>query len=194
MKKIAIFASGSGTNAETIMEHFSGSDTARVALVLSNRQYAYVLARASDRGVPVEIFSRDTLYGNPQQVLEILDRYGIDFIALAGFMLLMPCEIVEKYAGRIVNIHPALLPKYGGKGMYGDHVHRAVIAKGEKESGITIHYVNESYDDGDIISQHRLEVLPGDTPDALAERIHALEHRWYPCIIEQTILKNTNNI
>ena len=190
MKKIALFASGSGTNAAAIMEHFAGSDLAHAALVLSNRPDAYVLTRAGERGVPAETFSREVLYGDPQLILRILDRYGIDFIVLAGFMLLMPREIVEKYAGRIVNIHPALLPKYGGKGMYGDRVHRAVIAAGEKESGITIHYVNERYDEGDIISQYRLEVFPGETPDTLAERIHALEHRWYPQVIEQTIMKN----
>ena len=189
MNKIAVFASGSGTNAGAIMEYFVGNPHIQVALVLSNRPDAYVLQRAAERSVPAEVFSRDTLYNSPGEILSTLRRYDIDFIVLAGFMLLVPREIVENYPERIVNIHPALLPKYGGRGMYGDHVHRAVIDAGEPESGITIHYVNDRYDDGDIIFRHSLPVLPEDMPESLAGRIHMLEHRWYPEIIERTILK-----
>jgi len=192
MKKIAIFASGSGTNAEAIMEHFTHNDLIQVALVLSNRSDAYVLRRAEDHSVPSVTFTRDTLYNDTQYILDTLRSYEIDFVVLAGFMLLMPEPIVRAYSGRIINIHPALLPKFGGKGMYGDNVHRAVIEGGESESGITIHYVNERYDSGSIIFQESVNVDPEDTPESLAAKIHKLEHRFFPAVIERTILRDIN--
>lgn len=187
MTNIAILASGSGTNAEAIMKHFSASETIHVALVASNNPGAYVLDRAAHFGVPTTTFTREDMRNPDGDFARALDN--IDFVVLAGFLWLIPPYITSRFAGRIVNIHPALLPKYGGRGMYGDNVHRAVIAAGEAESGITIHFVNEHYDSGDIIHQARCEVRPDDTPETLAARIHALEHRDFPRIIEQTILK-----
>ena len=185
MKKIAIFASGSGSNAEAIIRHFSASTRARVTLLLSNNPEAYALTRAENLKVETAVFDR-TLFNSPAMV-ELLASHGIDYIVLAGFLWLVPSALVEAYRNRIVNIHPALLPAYGGKGMYGDRVHRAVLEKGEKESGITIHKVNEVYDSGDIIAQYRLAVERDDTPDTLASRIHELEHRYFPLVIEAEI-------
>lgn len=187
MTNIAILASGSGTNAEAIMKHFSASETIHVALVASNNPGAYVLERAALFGVPTIAFTREDMRNPDGDFARALD--SIDFVVLAGFLWLIPSYITSRFVGRIVNIHPALLPKYGGRGMYGDNVHRAVIAAAESESGITIHFVNEHYDSGDIIHQARCEVRPDDTPETLAARIHTLEHRDFPCIIEQTILK-----
>ena len=182
MIQLAIFASGSGTNAERIMQHFQSHDAIRVALVLSNNSDAYVLQRAAKFNVPSVVFNRTAL--NHGDVLQTLKEHKIDFLVLAGFMWLVPADLVRAYEGRIVNIHPALLPKYGGKGMYGKHVHEAVIAAGETESGITIHLVNDHYDEGAILFQARCPVHPDDTPEQLAERIHQLEHQHYPNIIE----------
>lgn len=186
MNNIAIFASGSGTNAENIIRYFSNRNSANVSLVLSNRPDALVLRRAETLNTDTVIFDRDDLYVNGR-VLQHLKDYNIDFIVLAGFLWLVPPSITDLFTGRIVNIHPALLPAYGGKGMYGDAVHRAVISNREKESGITIHYVNNIYDSGDIIFQARCNVLPGDTPETLACRIHELEYIHYPRIIEGLI-------
>ncbi|MBN1388269.1 MAG: phosphoribosylglycinamide formyltransferase [Bacteroidales bacterium] len=191
MKNIAIFASGSGTNAHKLMEFFSTSKTAKVKLVLSNKADAFVLERAKKFSVPTLIFDRDDLYNNGK-VLKVLLESDIHFIVLAGFLWLIPGEILSRYPGKIVNIHPALLPDYGGKGMYGSRVHRAVIDNNEKESGISIHYVNECYDEGDIIFQAKCEVKPGDTPESLAERIHKLEHKYYPVVVEKLIMKDQN--
>jgi len=186
MKNIAIFASGSGTNAENIIKYFLQRKTGRVSLVLSNNPSAYVLVRAEKYNVHAVTFTRKDFYES-SRVLDILSSHGIDFIVLAGFLWLIPGDILENYRGRIVNIHPALLPSYGGKGMYGDRVHRAVIEAGERESGITIHYVDGIYDHGDIIFQAKCEVLPGDTPESLAARVHELEYRYYPAVIEKLI-------
>ena len=186
MKRIAIFASGSGTNAQKIMEHFQNIDDIEVSIVLSNNKDAYVLQRASDMNVPAYVFDRQMFY-ETDQVHDILRDVGIDFIVLAGFLWLVPDNLLASWAGKIVNIHPALLPKFGGKGMYGDRVHKAVIEAGEKETGITIHYVNEIYDDGEIIFQEKFEVLPDDTPDSIAGRIHVLEHKHYPLVIEKLV-------
>jgi phosphoribosylglycinamide formyltransferase 1 len=186
MKNIAIFASGSGTNAENIIKYFSNKKNGRVNLVLSNRRDALVIKRAETFNVPAVIFDRDDFYVTGK-VLRILSQYGIDFIVLAGFLWLVPDEIIRAYPARIVNIHPALLPFYGGKGMYGDAVHRAVIDGGSSESGITIHYVNSHYDSGDIIFQAKCSVEPGDTPETLAEKIHQLEYRYYPVVIEELV-------
>ncbi|MFN8240648.1 MAG: phosphoribosylglycinamide formyltransferase [Bacteroidales bacterium] len=187
MKNIAIFASGSGTNAENVIKYFSTNNTARVVVVFSNKRDAFVLERAAKLNVPSVFFDRDDFYASGK-VLETLESQNIDFIVLAGFLWLVPREIIKHYAGRIVNIHPALLPAYGGKGMYGDNVHRAVIANGEKESGITIHYVNESYDEGDIIFQARCEIEKSDDHLSLASKIHELEYRYFPVIIEKVLL------
>lgn len=188
MKNIAIFASGSGTNADRVIDHFKGSAEARVALVLSNKADAGVLGRAATAGVKSVVFSRGDLCDNGR-VVDMLREYRIDFIVLAGFLWLVPAAITKEWHGRIVNIHPALLPKYGGKGMYGDRVHKAVIENGEKESGITIHLVNEIYDNGDILEQHSVPVAPDDTPESLAAKIHALEYEHFPAAIERRLKK-----
>lgn len=187
MHRIAIFASGSGTNAKKIMEKFQDHPTISVRLVLSNNPDAYVLSRARQFNIPTLTFSRPELYQS-NHIMDILSVQGIDYIVLAGFLWLIPAYILKAYPNRIVNIHPALLPNYGGKGMYGRRVHEAVIAGGEKESGISIHYVNEKYDDGQIIFQAKCPVEPGDTPETLAARIHELEHKYYPEVIEKVIL------
>ncbi len=186
MKNIAIFASGSGTNAENIIKYFSNRDSARVCLVLSNRRDAYVLKRAASLGVPSVFFDRKDFSDNGR-VLEMLREHEVDFIVLAGFLWLVPSAIIDVYANRIVNIHPALLPGYGGKGMYGDRVHEAVIKSGDRQSGITIHYVNSNYDEGDIIFQASCPVLDGDSPAELASRVHALEYMHFPSVIEDLV-------
>ena len=186
MKNIAIFASGSGTNAQKLMEYFSTSKTAKVKLLLSNKPDAFVLERARNFSVPCLIFDRDDFY-RTDKVLRVLHENDIHFIVLAGFLWLVPAGITVPYRGRIVNIHPALLPAYGGPGMYGKRVHQAVIENGDRESGISIHYVNEKYDEGDIIFQARCEVKQDDSPESLAERIHELEHRYYPEVVEKLV-------
>ena len=191
MRNIAIFASGSGTNAQKLMEYFSTNKTAKVKIVLSNKADAYVLERAKNFSVPTFVFDRDDLY-HSGKVLRILLENDIHFIVLAGFLWLVPEEILSHYPGRIVNIHPALLPDYGGKGMYGDRVHKAVLENQEKESGISIHFVNERYDEGDIIFQAKCEVKPDDTPEVLAARIHKLEHKYYPLVVEKLIIEDQN--
>lgn len=188
MKNIAILASGSGTNAENIIKYFSNRNSAKVAIVLSNKRDAFVLERAAKLNIPSVFFDRDDFY-NSDKVSGYLKKYNIDFIVLAGFLWLVPAAILEAFPGRVVNIHPALLPSYGGKGMYGEIVHKAVIENGEKESGITIHYVNEVYDNGDIIFQERCRVMPDDSPDSLAHRIHELEYKYFPQVIENLILQ-----
>jgi len=188
MKNVAVFASGSGTNAENIVRYFSKSETIKVALVLSNNRNVGVHARVNKLGVPSFVFSREE-FVDGEPVLAKLAEYDTDLIVLAGFMNKISDPLLNAYPGKIINIHPALLPKYGGKGMYGHHVHEAVIAAGEKESGITIHYVNDHYDQGAIIFQAKCPVLPTDTPDDLAARVHELEYRYFPQIIAETILK-----
>ena len=183
--RLAVFASGSGTNAENLIEHFNKTFDKKVVLVLSNNPEAYVLRRAARLGVPAKVFSREDLKGG--KVLALLREYSVDFVVLAGFLWLVPPDIIAAYRNRIVNIHPALLPKYGGKGMYGHHVHEAVLAAGEEQSGITIHYVNEKYDSGDIIFQARCPVLPDDTPESLQERVHALEYEHFPKVVEMLL-------
>jgi phosphoribosylglycinamide formyltransferase-1 len=189
-KRIAIFASGSGTNAERVMSHFSNRATAEVSIVLSNKPDAYVLERAAKFNVRTRVFDRDTFY-NTSEIPDLLKELEIDLVVLAGFLWLIPPGLIRLFPDRMVNIHPALLPKYGGKGMYGRHVHEAVIANGEKESGISIHYVNEVYDDGKIIFQGKCKVLPDDTPESLARRVHGLEYEHYPRVIEELLEKIT---
>jgi phosphoribosylglycinamide formyltransferase 1 len=188
MRNIAIFASGSGTNAENIIRYFSNRKSAEVSLVLSNRREAYVLKRAASLNVRSVFFDHKDLY-EKEKVSRYLSMYKIDFIVLAGFLWLIPENILNIYEKRIINIHPALLPKHGGKGMYGERVHEEVIAKHEKESGITIHYVNNHYDEGDIIFQVRCAVTPEDTPDTLAAKVHALEYKHFPVVIEELVAK-----
>jgi len=188
MKHIVIFASGSGTNAQRIAEYFSATNIARVIMIYSNRADAYVLQRACKMDIPTVVFDRDDFYEN-DLVFDQLDNLHPDLIVLAGFLWRVPEKIVRLFPKRIVNIHPALLPKYGGKGMYGEHVHRAVIENGEKESGITIHYVNEYYDEGAIILQAKCSVDDSETPESLAEKIHELEYKYYPKVIEQILLR-----
>jgi phosphoribosylglycinamide formyltransferase 1 len=188
MRNIAILASGTGTNAENIIKYFSNRNTAKVSLVLSNKRQAPVLKRAEEHNIRTVFFDHKEFYVTGK-VLRYLLLYKIDFIVLAGFLWLVPENITEQYAGRIINIHPALLPSYGGKGMYGEAVHKAVLANNDKESGITIHYVNKHYDKGDIIFQTRCAVDPADTASSLAERIHALEYIHYPKVIEDLVVK-----
>ena len=188
MRNIAIFASGSGTNAENIIRYFSNKNSAKVSLVLSNRRQALVLKRAEALNIPSAFFDRNDFY-TTDAVSDYLEAYKIDFIVLAGFLWLVPGSIIEKYHGRIINIHPALLPAYGGKGMYGEAVHKAVIANHDPESGITIHYVNQMYDEGDIIFQARCNVDPDETPESLAQKVHALEYMHFPQVIEGLVLK-----
>ena len=186
MKKILIFASGSGTNAQNIIEYFNRLVEIKVSLVFSNKKEAKVLERAKKLGVETVVFSRDDLYNN-NRVMNLIEKEQPDLIVLAGFLWLIPTSIIKNYPDKIVNIHPALLPKYGGKGMYGMNVHRAVIENNEVESGITIHYVNEKYDEGDIIFQASCLVESNDTPELLAQRIHTLEHQHFPAVIEKLI-------
>lgn len=186
MKNIAILASGAGTNAENIIRYFSNGKKAKVTLVLSNRPQAMVMKRAAALGVDAFFFDRSQFY-ETGEVLMMLRRRETDLVVLAGFLWLVPGDVIEAYRGRIINIHPALLPRFGGKGMYGDRVHRAVLEAGCAESGITIHYVNEHYDSGDIIFQAKCPVLPGDDVDSLASRVHALEYEHYPRVIGEVI-------
>jgi phosphoribosylglycinamide formyltransferase-1 len=186
MKVISIFASGSGTNAQAITDYFKKSQQVKIGCILSNRPDAFVLERAKNLGIPSYTFSREEYYGS-KKVLQLLEVNAVDYIILAGFLWLVPDYLLKAFPGRIINIHPALLPKYGGKGMYGMKVHEAVIANGEKESGITIHYVDENYDEGDIIFQAKCEVRSDDTPETLAKRIHQLEHSNYPKVIDRLV-------
>lgn len=185
MNNIAIFASGSGTNAENIINHFNKKKNAKVVLVLTENPKAFVLERAAKLGIPSIQFTLEELKNG--SVLESLKLYCVDYIVLAGFLKLFPTEIIDAFPNRIVNIHPALLPKYGGKGMYGDRVHKAIIEAGEKESGITIHYVNTKYDEGGIIFQAKCSILETDTPETLAQKVHQLEYRYYPEILTKLI-------
>ncbi len=188
MRKIVLFASGSGTNAENIVHFFRASSVAEVSSIVCNVPEAGVLVKANSLGVNTMVFTRAMFYES-DTVLDYLLKLKPDLIVLAGFLWLIPANIISAFPRRIINIHPALLPRYGGKGMYGDKVHKAVIASGDTESGITIHYVNESYDEGDIIFQARCPVSSDDTPESLAAKVHQLEYRHFPGVIEQ-VLRN----
>jgi phosphoribosylglycinamide formyltransferase 1 len=185
---IAIFASGGGSNALKIIEHFDGHPFINVALVVSNKQDAGVLTIAQNHGVPTLIIQRTAFY-NTEDLLTNLEEYSIDFIVLAGFLWLIPAYLTRRFDHKMVNIHPALLPKYGGKGMYGMHVHEAVHAAKETQSGITIHYVNEHYDEGNIIFSATTPLAPTDTPKDIARKVLALEHQYFPIVIEQILSK-----
>lgn len=202
---IAIFASGSGTNAQNLIEHFNLNRTQdhtqnyqsngynanpliKIKLILSNNPEAFVLKRAEKLGVPSHIFTPEQLK-RTDIVDNILSRYSIDYIILAGFLLKIPDRIVDKYENKIINIHPSLLPKFGGKGMYGKRVHQAVIESGEKESGITIHLVDKEYDNGAHLLQVKCSISPEETPDTLAEKIHQLEWKHFPEAVKSYISK-----
>lgn len=182
-KNIAIFASGNGTNAENIIRYFQNGGAVRVELVLTNRKSAYVLERARSLKVPFAYLPKEE-WEDGGAILSMLRDRRIDFIVLAGFLARVPDRILHAYPNKIINIHPSLLPKFGGKGMYGDRVHEAVVAVGEKESGITIHYINEHFDEGEIIAQYRCPVLPEDTAEEVAKKVHALEYHYYPLVID----------
>lgn len=184
--RIAVFASGSGTNAERIFQHFENHNSIEVALLLSNNAEAYVLKRAAKANVPSKFFSRQEF--REGIVLQWLQEAEITHIVLAGFLWLVPTELISRYPNRIVNIHPALLPKHGGKGMYGSKVHEAVKLAEEKETGISIHLVNEKYDEGRILFQTSVAISSTDTPDEIATKVHQLEYAHYPEVIEKWIL------
>lgn len=188
MKRIAILASGSGTNAENIIKYFKNSDSISVVQVLSNKKDAKVLERASCLNIPNRSFDKNDFIAT-DEVLKLL-KENADYVILAGFLWKIPSKIIDAFPNKIINIHPALLPKYGGKGMYGMHVHNAVVENKEKKTGITIHYVNENYDEGAIIFQKSFEVLESDTSDDVAQKIHKLEHEYFPKVIEKVILEN----
>jgi len=187
MKKLAIFASGAGSNAQKIIDRFRNHAIIKVSLIACNRPDAGVIGIAERKGVPVLMIERDRFTKGDAYIGE-LEQAGIDVIVLAGFLWKIPARLVETFRGRILNIHPALLPAHGGKGMYGKHVHEAVIASGDLKSGITIHLVDELYDHGAPVFMAEIPVMPGETPDTLAVRIHELEHRYFPSVIEKFVL------
>ena len=187
MTRIAIFASGSGSNAENIANYFSKSREVDICLFLTNNANAFVLERAKKLGIKSKVFTKDEFL-KTDNILHFLYKNDINFIVLAGFLLKIPENLIKAFPNKIINIHPALLPKYGGKGMYGDNVHKAVVEAKEKESGITIHYVNENYDEGKIIFQAKCDVLPEDTYQDVAAKIHELEYEHFPKVIENAIL------
>jgi len=186
MKKIAIFASGSGTNAQNIIEYFTDNINIEIWRIYSNSENAFVLTRAKNFNIPTFTFNRNEFL-NTDKVLNQLLTDGTDLIVLAGFLWLIPNNILDNFTNRIINIHPALLPNYGGKGMYGMYVHEAVIQAGEKESGISIHFVNEKYDEGEIIFQTKCKIDNNESPESLATKIHALEYEHYPRIIAEVL-------
>ena len=190
MRNIAIFASGSGSNAENIIRYFKNHPQVRVDSVWSNKKEAFVLQRAKDLGIESRYFTREE-FREPDLMIRELQSRNIDLVVLAGFLWLVPPAFVDAFT--IVNIHPALLPKYGGKGMYGSFVHESVVRNREKESGITIHLVNKEYDKGDHLLQMKCPVLPDDTPDKLAARIHELEYQYFPRAIEEFLNRNPVN-
>ena len=185
-KRLVIFASGSGTNAQNIIEHFQQTAIAEVVLVLSNRREAKVLERAEALGVTAQSFTKEQLTAE-DGVLKTLKSIQPDLIILAGFLLKFPDSILNEFPDKVVNIHPALLPKYGGKGMYGRYVHEAVVKSKEAETGITIHYVNENYDEGAVIFQEKVTLTGADTPETVAEKIHFLEQECFPKVIERLL-------
>jgi phosphoribosylglycinamide formyltransferase-1 len=189
MQHIAIFASGSGTNAKKIIEYFTHSKEIKIALVVSNKADAGVLAIAKEFGLPNIVIDKNQLL-DESFITPLLEKHRIDYIILAGFLLLIPKFLIRTFPKRIINIHPALLPKYGGKGMYGRHVHEAVFKNKERESGITIHFASEHYDEGDIIFQKSVTLSESDSPERIAQKVQQLEHQFFPKVIEELILKS----
>ncbi|MCO6485739.1 MAG: phosphoribosylglycinamide formyltransferase [Saprospiraceae bacterium] len=186
-KQLALFASGTGSNVRNLYAYFRDRPDVQIALLVCNRPDAPVVTFARETGIPVRIVSREE-WSRPDGLVEELQQAGLTGIVLAGFLWLIPEALIRAFPNRILNLHPALLPKYGGKGMYGMRVHEAVLEAGEKESGITVHYVNGRYDEGAILFQARCPVLSGDTPESLADRIHQLEHQWLPVVIDKLLL------
>ncbi|MGQ0828197.1 MAG: phosphoribosylglycinamide formyltransferase [Bacteroidota bacterium] len=186
MKNIAIFASGEGTNAQRIIDYFKSSDKIKVSMIISNKPMANVLHRAKNSGIPTLVIDRNSFY-ETNKTIEQLKEKNIDLIVLAGFLWMIPVNLINTFPDKIINIHPALLPKYGGKGMYGANVHAAVIKAKDKKSGISIHYVNEQYDEGKIISQHTCLIAENETTESLAKKIHELEYIHLPKAIEQLL-------
>jgi len=187
-KRIAIFASGSGSNAQKIMEHFKRSTVAEVALILTNNPEAYVLQRADNFEIPSHVFDRQEFY-HSDDVIRLLKNLQIDLIVLAGFLWLIPQSLLQAFPNKIINIHPSLLPKYGGKGMYGDRVHKAILAAKEEESGITIHFVNEAFDEGEMIHQSRFKIEPEDDLEMVKFKGQQLEHMHFAKVIEGLLKK-----
>ena len=187
IKHIAIFASGAGSNAKKIIEHFAGHPAIKVSLVVCNKKEAGVLQHASNYQVPILLINKENFFSGDGYVPHLKDA-KIDFIVLAGFLWKIPQALVEAYPNRIINIHPALLPNFGGKGMYGSHVHEAVIISGEVKSGITIHYVDEKYDNGDVIFQVYCNINENDNASTLAEKIHLLEHKFFSLVVEKCVM------
>jgi phosphoribosylglycinamide formyltransferase 1 len=186
MKNIAIFASGSGSNAENIIRYFSGKKDISVAIVVTNNPKAEVIQKAERLGVAVSVVDKGS-FNDCSDLIKHLGELKVELIVLAGFLWKIPDLLLKAYHNRIINIHPSLLPRHGGKGMYGNKVHEAVLSHGDQESGITIHYVNEHYDEGEIIQQVKLKVEPHDTPAELAKKIQKLEHYYFPLAIEQIL-------
>jgi phosphoribosylglycinamide formyltransferase-1 len=186
--RIAIFASGSGSNAQKLMEYFKRSSDAEISLVLTNNSDAYVLQRADNFEIPSHVFDRNEFY-NTDNVIDLLKNLDIDLIVLAGFLWLIPKNLIAEYPGRIINIHPAILPKFGGKGMYGDYVHKAVMDAKETEGGITIHYVDENYDEGEYIHQAKYRIDKDDNMEMIKFKGQQLEHLHYPKVVESIVKK-----
>ncbi len=186
MKRIVIFASGSGTNAENIIQYFNSNGNAQVVMILANKKDAKVLERANSYNISALQFNRAAFY-KTNHILNLIISAKPDLIVLAGFLWKLPENIINMFPNKIINIHPALLPKYGGKGMFGMHVHDAIVKNKETETGITIHYVNEHYDEGNIIFQAKTEVLPSDLAEDIAKKVHTLEYKHFPKIIEQLL-------
>ena len=185
---IAVFASGNGTNAENIFRHFAEHPQITVSCLLCNKAGAGVLARADRHHIPSMVFDREA-WRAPSGIINYLQTTQVDLIVLAGFLWLVPPALLEAFPERVINIHPALLPKYGGKGMYGMRVHEAVVAAQEHETGITIHYVNEQYDEGAVIMQQKVSLTPADSPELVAQKVHELEYAFFPQVIEETVLR-----
>lgn len=186
IKRIAIFASGSGSNAENIYHYFKGNGKVEISLILTNNPNAKVIERAERLGIECKVFDRISFY-ETHKIIDLLSAKKIDWVVLAGFLWKIPENLIKVFPDKIINIHPALLPKYGGKGMYGDKVHQSVIENKETESGITIHYVNDNYDEGKIIFQAKCSILPTDNYEDLAKKIHALEYEHFPKVVEKIL-------
>ena len=191
MIRIAILASGNGSNAQRIIEYFADNKDILFPFIITNKEDSYVRKRAESMRIP-SIYISNSELKKGGSLLNLLIENKIDWVILAGYLLLIPSNVIKAFSNKIINIHPALLPKYGGKGMYGMKVHEAVIANSEKESGITIHFVNENYDEGDIIIQAKCSIADDDNPEILSQKIHFLEHEFFPKVIEDLILKNIN--
>lgn len=186
---VAVFVSGGGTNCENLIRYFQHSETVNIALVVSNKADAYALVRAERFDIPTTVVPKAEL-NNPDVMMPLMQRYDIQFIVLAGFLPLVPDYLIDAYPRRIINLHPALLPKFGGKGMWGHHVHEAVKAAGEKETGMTVHYVTPVCDGGEIIAQYRTALSPNDTVDDIAEKEHQLEMEFFPKVVEEVLLRS----